>query len=83
MTCRELNECILDYYSGELEPEERACFEAHLACCPDCVDYLRSYAETIRLGKGAFSHPDDPLPADVPDELVQAILAAARRRGSR
>ena len=44
-----------------------------------CIEYLRSDEETIRLGKGAFSHPDDPVPADVPDELVQTILAARPR----
>ena len=79
MTCREVNEYILDYRSGHLSPEECARFEAHLARCPDCVEDLRSYEETIRLGKGAFSHPDDPVPADVLDELVRAILAARPR----
>ena len=79
MTCREVNEYILDYRSGHLSPEECACFEAHQARCPDCVEYLRSYEETIRLGKGDFSPPDDPAPADVLDELVRAILAARPR----
>ena len=79
MTCREVNEYILDYRSGHLRPEECARFEAHLARCPYCVEDLRSYEETIRLAKGAFSHPDDPVPAAVLDELVRAILAARPR----
>jgi len=79
MTCHELNEFLIDYHSGDLHPEERARFEAHLALCSDCVAYLRGYEETIRLGKGAYGQPDDPVPADVPDELVRAILAARPR----
>jgi len=36
------------------------------------------YLETIRLGQQACQ-PDAELPADVPRELVDAILAARRR----
>ena len=79
MTCREVNEYILDYRSGHLSPEECACFEAHLARCSHCVASLRSYEETVRLAKGAFSHSNEAMPADVPDELVRAILAARPR----
>jgi anti-sigma factor RsiW len=77
LTCRELTDCLADYFAGELRPNERAVFEEHLAECPDCVAYLGSYAETMRLAKDASD--DDPIPADVPDELVQAILEARKR----
>jgi anti-sigma factor RsiW len=80
MTCRELMEFLLDYDSGELSREERAGFEAHLAECPDCVAYLRAYRRTIALEKDAFGSPDDPQCAEMPEELVQAILAARGRR---
>ena len=79
MTCRELSEFLIDYHSGDLNPEEHARFEAHLAGCAACVEYLRSYEETIRLVKGAFIRPEDAVPANVPNELVRAILAARRR----
>jgi len=62
------------------EPE-RARFDAHVAECPDCATYLRTYSDTIRLAKDA--HADDPVPADVPEDLVRAILDArppTRRR---
>ena len=80
MTCRELTEFIIDYRSGALSPDVRAQFEAHLAECRDCVTYLKSYGETIRLARGAYGKPDDPIPADVPEKLVEAILAARRKR---
>ena len=41
--------------------------------------YLKSYEETMRLGKAVFADPDAPVPANVPEELVQAILASRRR----
>jgi len=79
MTCRELVEFLSAYLAGELAAEEQARFDGHLAECPDCVRYLRSYEETMAVAKGAFAHPGDPVPADVPEELVRAILAARRR----
>lgn len=79
MTCRELIDFIMAYTAGELAPEQRACFDAHLPECPACVDYLRSYRETVQLARGAVRHPDDPLPVDVPEELVRAVLAARRK----
>jgi anti-sigma factor RsiW len=77
LTCRELTDFLADYVAGELGPNERALFEGHLAECPDCVAYLRSYAETMRLAKDAYD--DDRIPAAVPAELVRAILEARKR----
>ena len=72
ITCREFNGFLIDYRSGDLTLDERARFETHLAECSHCVAYLRSYEETIRLAKGAFSHLDDAMTEDVPDGLVRA-----------
>jgi len=62
MTCREFIDFLMEYLSGELSARERAEFERHLADCPDCSAYLRSYEETIKLGKAAFDDPDAPVP---------------------
>ena len=72
LTCRELAGFAADYVEGALDPQERARFDAHVGKCPDCATYLRTYAETVRLAKDA--HADDPVPADVPEDLVRAIL---------
>jgi anti-sigma factor RsiW len=74
LTCRELIDFLAAYLDGELAPEVRADFEAHLSLCPDCGDYLASYREAIRIGKQACE-PDAELPADLPRELVDAILS--------
>jgi anti-sigma factor RsiW len=68
----------MDYLAESLSVSERAVFEHHLGECPDCVAYLSTYRQTIELGKAAC-RADDPVPADAPEELVQAILAARRR----
>jgi predicted anti-sigma-YlaC factor YlaD len=76
LTCRELTEFVADYLAGQLASERRALFEEHLGECPECHAYLRSYAVTMRLAKNAYD--DEPAPAEVPERLVRAILAACR-----
>ena len=78
MTCREFADFISDYLSAELSSETRAQFEHHLGLCTNCQKYLTSYEETVKLGKRAFDDEDGALPADVPEGLVNAILAARR-----
>lgn len=74
--CREFVGFLDDYLFGDLDLERRAVFEAHLAVCPPCVSYMKSYLATIRMEKAVFDSPDAPVPATVPEELVQAILKA-------
>ncbi|MBI3447345.1 MAG: zf-HC2 domain-containing protein [Acidobacteria bacterium] len=76
LNCREFVEFLDDYLFGTLEEERRAVFEAHLAVCPPCVNYMKSYLATIRLEKAVFDDPSAPLPREVPEDLVQAILRA-------
>ena len=79
ITCRELDQFLLDYVSGELPADQRSEVDRHLAACPPCVRYLEQYRATIAMGKLAFECPDDGVPAEVPPELLDAIIAATRR----
>lgn len=79
MTCKELVEFLMDYLDGQLSESERDCFQEHLGKCPDCVAYLATYQQAIQLGKDTWAADDDSIPADIPEELVRAILAARRR----
>jgi anti-sigma factor RsiW len=79
VTCRELADFIGDYVSGELSADRRSAFEHHLQLCPNCRTYLAGYEATIKLGRRAFDEDDAAVPADVPEELVQAILATRIR----
>lgn len=78
MTCREFADFLMDYLSGELPPETRAQFNAHLELCINCRRYLTSYEETVKLGRRAFASDDAEVPPEVPEDLVKAILAARR-----
>lgn len=80
MTCREFIDFLIDYFEETLSAREHAEFAEHLAECPDCTAYLKSYEETIRLGKAVFAEPNASVPAEVPEELVQAILGSRRHR---
>ncbi len=76
MTCRELVGFLDAYLDETLDGDERRHFDAHIAACPECSAYLETYRATVALAKGAFQYPDDPVPADVPEDLVDAILRA-------
>jgi anti-sigma factor RsiW len=76
VTCQQCIEFLLEYLAGELAPVERAEFESHLRLCPPCLDYLRTYELAVRLGKAVCREPASPTAPAVPEELVQAILAA-------
>jgi anti-sigma factor RsiW len=84
MTCRELIDFLMAYLDGELPAERRAVFDEHLEVCAACQRYLESYQQSIALGRAACDAdaPDAPVAGDVPEELVQAILAARSARGS-
>jgi anti-sigma factor RsiW len=78
-TCREVIGFLGDYLDGGLPAAERDEFRRHLSACEACTAYLDSYRETIRRAKAALvaGHPPD-YPA-IPEEMVQAILAARHK----
>ncbi len=79
ITCRELIEFLDGYLADELSVEERAAFDEHLEVCPDCVAYMSGYETSIAMSKAAL-RDDATVPADVPETLVKAVLAARKRK---
>jgi anti-sigma factor RsiW len=52
MACNEIVETITAYLEGTLDPVDRSRFDAHLAECPYCTEYLAQMRATIeRLGR--------------------------------
>ncbi|MGA2454879.1 MAG: zf-HC2 domain-containing protein [Solirubrobacteraceae bacterium] len=49
LVCREMVELITDYLEGALSRSQRRRFEAHLAACENCTEYLEQMRATIRL----------------------------------
>jgi MFS family permease len=46
--CKELVELVTDYLDGVLPPDRRDEFQAHLAGCGGCVEYVRQIGVTVR-----------------------------------
>ena len=78
MTCREFVDFIMSYLEEEAEPAQRAVFEEHIRSCPPCLTYLDTYRDTVMLGRALCDEPDGPVPEEVPERLVQAVMAARR-----
>lgn len=49
LVCRQMVELITDYLEGALTRSQRRRFEAHIAGCEHCSEYLRQMHTTIRL----------------------------------
>lgn len=79
MTCQQLIDFIGRYRDHELAADERSEFDRHLAECPSCVAYLKTYEQTVLLAKASA---DAPVPSDVPESLIKAILSAVEPRRS-
>ena len=78
MTCREFATFMMDYLAGELAADTREPFEWHLSRCQNCQTYLAQYKSTIQAGRLEFRDLDDELPAEVPEDLIKAVLASRK-----
>ncbi len=76
MTCVEFEDFLIDYMEGDLPAKQRRIFEIHIKICRECREYLAAYRRTIEIAGRAYEGDAAPLPDEVPEDLVQAILAA-------
>ena len=72
MACQELVEVVTDYLDGALAADDRLRFEAHLAGCEACGEYVAQIRSTIDL----VGHVDAET---LSPELQQGLLDAFRR----
>jgi anti-sigma factor RsiW len=72
MVCQEAVELVTDYLTGALPRPARRRFEAHLAGCPHCTEYLAQMRATIRL-TGQLT------PADLTPAMREDLLSLYRR----
>ena len=49
LVCQEVVELVTEYLEGALSHADRRRFEAHLAGCPHCSEYLRQMRTVISL----------------------------------
>jgi anti-sigma factor RsiW len=77
ITCRQLVELLIDYVSGELQPDHRALVDKHLGKCPPCVAYVETYQMTIRITRHL---PTAPLPPGLHDRLLASLKEILREQ---
>jgi anti-sigma factor RsiW len=57
LSCQELVELVTDYLEGALDERHRRAFDAHIAGCDGCTEYLDQLRATIRI-TGTLTHTD-------------------------
>jgi anti-sigma factor RsiW len=72
LVCQEIVELITDYLEGSLSRAQRRRFDAHLAGCPNCTEYLAQMRATIRA-TGRLRSED--LTPDMRDEFTALYRA--------
>jgi anti-sigma factor RsiW len=75
LVCADGVRMLMDYSEGVLSPADRSVVDAHVAGCPRCVAFVKSYVETPRILRAATAAL---MPAEVAVSL-RRFLAARRR----
>jgi anti-sigma factor RsiW len=71
ISCREVVELVTAYVEGALSERDRDRYEAHVAGCDGCDNYLAQMRETIRI-TGTLTEDQ------VPEPMRVALLSAFR-----
>ena len=79
ITCKDFADFIGRYLDGELSDAESSEFDAHMKLCPSCIDYMESIKTTQECCKCMCDDPEAEVPAEVPEDLIQAILRAKKK----
>jgi predicted anti-sigma-YlaC factor YlaD len=76
MACNEFVELVTEYLEGTLPPMTRRRFDAHLAECEACADYLEQMNLTVRLAKSLGE--DSTVDPEVRGRIVEAFRKSRR-----
>lgn len=79
ITCEEFEEFILAYLENDLSATQKFVFEMHLKVCRECREFLAAYQSAMTLTKGALEEETKFDTQDVPEDLIQAVLAAQKK----
>ena len=71
LSCQQMVELVTEYLDGVMEPRRRARFEAHLAGCDGCTNYLEQFRTTVGV-VGRLEVRDIPAP------VMSGLLSAFR-----
>ena len=73
ITCEQVTALLLDYVAGDLDPATILVLEQHVQNCPDCMAFLRTYRESIRLTRTLRYE-------DIPGELQDRVHTLLRQK---
>jgi anti-sigma factor RsiW len=73
ITCEQVTALLIDYVAGDLDPTTTLVLERHMQNCPDCMAFLRTYRESIRLTRTLRYE-------DIPGELQDRVHAVLRQQ---
>ncbi|MGH1419041.1 MAG: anti-sigma factor family protein [Hyphomicrobiaceae bacterium] len=79
ITCVEFEEFIVSYLEGTLPEVELKKFEWHIRFCRECREYLVAYKKAIEAARASVSQGTAFTPAEIPQDLVDAILEARKK----
>ena len=73
ITCEQVTALLIDYVAGDLDPTTTPVLEQHMQNCPDCMAFLRTYRESIRLTRTLRYE-------DIPEKLQDRVHAFLRQK---
>ena len=73
ITCEQVTALLIDYVAGDLDPAIMLVLEQHMQNCPDCIAFLHTYQESIRLTRTLRYE-------DIPGELQGRVHAVLRQK---
>ncbi len=73
ITCEQVTALLIDYVAGDLDPTTTLVLEQHVQNCPDCIAFLRTYRESIRLTRTLRYE-------DIPEDLQDRVHAILRQK---
>lgn len=75
-TCREQLQLVYDYVEGRLSMEMRRSLEQHLADCPPCLTFIKTYRRTVSL---CCDLRTDDIPQELKDKLRTFLATRVKR----
>lgn len=76
LTCQEQVDLLADYLDGTLHPDISRALERHLADCPDCLNFIKTYQATTTWVRAL---PYEAMPDELKVRLAGFLKARIRQ----
>jgi hypothetical protein len=73
--CRDVHRLLFDYAQGTLDPEVKERLDDHFRDCPLCLEFIRTYRQTIAATRCFCARGKVEMPAEVRLTLEKFIEA--------